>query len=199
MSDLTANEDLAREHGLLNRILLIYDEIVHRLQNNIDFDYNILLASAYLIRVFVEDYHEKMEEKYIFPNVAKNPKYKELIDELIKQHNLSRIITNAIMIMAPNKTDKKYLLTESISVFTKMYRYHEAREDTEIFPAFKELTSKEEYEKIGKLMDETEDEIFGGEIYGKFLNGVAQMEEMLGIHDISNQTQIMKILIEKIE
>ena len=64
-------EDLMQEHGLLNRILLIYDRCKFDLATKGSFDPLILLNSATIIRTFVEDYHEKQEENYLFPRFQK--------------------------------------------------------------------------------------------------------------------------------
>src|SRR5690348_6814154 len=65
--DVSTNEDLMREHGVLNRILLIYDEGIRRIQANEKFDPTVIIKSAGLIKSFIEDYHEKLEEDHIFP------------------------------------------------------------------------------------------------------------------------------------
>ena len=44
--DVSTNEDLMREHGVLNRILLIYDEAARRIQANEKFDPSIISKSA---------------------------------------------------------------------------------------------------------------------------------------------------------
>jgi hypothetical protein len=64
---VTAPEDLMKEHGVLNRCLLIYEEGMRRLRQKQDIDPHVFQRTAQLIRTFVEDYHEKNEEKYIFP------------------------------------------------------------------------------------------------------------------------------------
>lgn len=61
---VSPSEDLMHEHGVLNRILLIYDTCRLHLIKNEEFEWNILNNSAQIIRTFVEDYHEKtMVEK----------------------------------------------------------------------------------------------------------------------------------------
>ena len=57
--------DLMKEHGILNRILLIFEAI----QKNPQLD--IILTLAYIIRIFIEDFHEKMEERYLFETILK--------------------------------------------------------------------------------------------------------------------------------
>ena len=59
-------EDLMREHGVLNRILLIYDEHLRMLSAKHPFDGSVLVSAADIIRHFVEEYHEKLEEDFLF-------------------------------------------------------------------------------------------------------------------------------------
>src|SRR5262245_45728316 len=65
--DVSAPEDLMREHGVLNRILLIYEEGLRRLGDKEEVTPDVFQKPAELVRRFVEDYHEKLEEKFIFP------------------------------------------------------------------------------------------------------------------------------------
>src|ERR1700760_132390 len=65
--DVSTNEDLMREHGVLNRILLIYEEVNHRIAARQDFDPALVTKSAGLIKSFIEDYHERLEEDHLFP------------------------------------------------------------------------------------------------------------------------------------
>src|ERR1051325_357682 len=69
--EVTATEDLMREHGVLRRALLVYAEIVPKLRaeaSSVSSD--ALQKTAKLFRAFGEDYHEKkLEEAYIFPTL----------------------------------------------------------------------------------------------------------------------------------
>src|SRR5204863_7717445 len=75
--EVGAAEDLMREHGVLNRILLIYDEGLRRLRAKEEVTPEVFHRSATLVRKFVEDYHEKLEENFIFPEFEKR---KKLVD-----------------------------------------------------------------------------------------------------------------------
>jgi len=69
--EISPVEDLMREHGVLSRILLMYDEIISRLNQGKEFPPETLAASAELVRRFIEDYHEKLEEDHVFPGFEK--------------------------------------------------------------------------------------------------------------------------------
>src|SRR5436189_61790 len=59
---VTSPEDLMKEHGVLNRCLLIYDEGMRRVEKGADdVAPEIFSHTAALIRKFVEEYHEKNE------------------------------------------------------------------------------------------------------------------------------------------
>src|ERR1017187_6786906 len=55
-------EDLMQEHGILKRVMLIYDACRIHLINKESFPIEALSNSATIIRTFIEDYHEKQEE-----------------------------------------------------------------------------------------------------------------------------------------
>ncbi len=71
--EVTATEDLMREHGVLRRALLVYTETVPKIRSNAAaLDASALYRTGILFRDFGENYHEKMlEEQHIFPVVHK--------------------------------------------------------------------------------------------------------------------------------
>ncbi len=78
-------EDLMREHGVLSRVLLIYEESIKRLKNNEDLNPTVLHDSASIVRTFIENYHEKLEEDYLFPRFQKANRLVDLVNTLKKQ------------------------------------------------------------------------------------------------------------------
>src|SRR5262252_2602617 len=64
-SDVTATEDLMREHGVLNRVLLIYEEGVRRINAGAPPSADQLSSAAGIIQKFIEAYHEKLEEEQV--------------------------------------------------------------------------------------------------------------------------------------
>jgi len=59
-----------REHGVLKRILLVYGEALRRMDANEDLPPEPLADSARIIREFVENYHERLEENFLFPRFS---------------------------------------------------------------------------------------------------------------------------------
>src|SRR5438552_17698385 len=62
--EVTPAEDLMREHGLLKRILLIYEEISRRIAAKKDFRIASVTRSAKIISSLSEGYHYKTEDEY---------------------------------------------------------------------------------------------------------------------------------------
>lgn len=191
--DISPAEDLMREHGLLNRLLLIYDEHLRMLAGKRSFDGSVLVNAADIIRHFVEEYHEKLEEDFLFPRFRKAGKLVNLVDTLQTQHKAGRELTAKIKELAATAT-LKYVssdseqLADALRAFLRMYRPHEAREDTVLFPAFRKIVSPHEYESLGDDFEKKEDELFGKEGFFKVVDQVAQLEKKLGIYELAQFT-----------
>ncbi|AYV78310.1 MAG: hemerythrin [Edafosvirus sp.] len=193
--ETTPIEDLMREHGLLNRVLIIYDECVNKINNNHPLDIKIIYYAAIVIKTFIENYHEKTEENYVFPLLKKYGKDIHLVDELYKQHQIGRIFTNNIIKLSHMEllnNEQKIKLANYIRLFVKMYRYHESREDTVIFQDFKNLLSKKDYMELGEIFEKEEERVIGKNGYEKYLDIVVLLEKKLGIHDLSIITHELK-------
>jgi hemerythrin-like domain-containing protein len=191
--DVSPAEDLMREHGLLNRLLLIYDEHLRMLAAQRSFDGSVLVSAAEIIRQFVEEYHEKLEEDFLFPRFRKAGKLVNLVDTLQTQHKAGRRLTAEIRELAATAT-LKYVssdsekLSSALRDFLRMYRPHEAREDTVLFPAFREIVSPHEYDALGEDFEKKEDEKFGDEGFFKVVDEVAEIEKKLGIYELAQFT-----------
>jgi len=186
--EISPAEDLMREHGLLNRVLLIYDCCKGKLIKKESFPLDSLLNSANIIRTFIEDYHEKQEEQYLFPRFEKANQLTELVKTLRIQHQAGRRITDEIVHLASAKIlsdDEHQKLIMLISDFNSMYRPHEAREDTVLFPTLTKIVSKHEYAAMGEDFEKNEHKLFGEDGFETMVEKVSVLEKQLGIYDLS--------------
>src|SRR5205809_4939997 len=122
----TAPEDLMKEHGVLNRCLLIYEEGLRRLRAREEVTPQVFQHTATLIRHFVEEYHEKNEENYIFPQFKRAGKLTDLVATLLKQHKAGRVVTAQILhlstpAMFTGAQNRERLVT-AVESFIRMYR-----------------------------------------------------------------------------
>jgi len=186
--DVTTNEDLMREHGVLKRILLIYGEASSRLTTHKDIDIALVGQSANLIKIFIEEYHEKLEEDHLFPRFEKAGQLVGLIKILRIQHQKGRLLTQRIIANAkkPNPApDEKKLMVHDMQAFVRMYSPHEAREDTVLFPALHKLISRHEYDSLGEDFEKKEKEQFGGDGFDMAVDKVTEIEKRLNIYDLN--------------
>ena len=179
-------EDLMREHGLLRRIMLIYDHEAHLIYQRQKHDDEVIEKSAILVRDFIEGYHEKLEEEHVFPVLEKAHTMTDLTQTLRAQHQASRKITQEILETAKGKNSGKEStkLVDSLRAFNRVYRPHAAREDTELFPAFKKKLSEKEYDEMGDLFEKREVKLFGKDGFENKLREVADLEKKAGINDL---------------
>ncbi len=189
---VSPTEDLMREHGVLGRILLIYEEILRRLKTNRTFPAEVLSSSAGIVRKFIEDYHEKLEEEHLFPRFEKAAKLVELVRILRGQHEAGRRLTDQIRerFMAPAQEYawERKELAGSMLLFIRMYRPHKAREDTVLSPAFHSIVSPAEYAKLGEEFEDREQVLFGQDGFEKIVEEVMKLEKVLGIWELAQFT-----------
>jgi hemerythrin-like domain-containing protein len=189
---VTATEDLMREHGVLERILLIYEEGIRRLDAHEALLPESLSDAGGIVRKFVEDYHEKQEESDVFPRLEKAGKLASLTAILREQHKAGRDVTDGILKrLEPgpfNAPESRRELAALLRSFVRMYRPHYAREDTVVFPAFREVVPPAEFAKLGDQFEDRERETLGPEGFEKAVAQVSRIEEALQIADLSQYT-----------
>ncbi len=190
--DVSPAEDLMREHGVLKRVLLIYDEAGRRLESGKDLPASVVTGAATLIRDFIEGYHEKLEEDYLFPRFRKAGQQIDLVNVLQQQHEAGRRVTQRILQDCRNGLPKdesgRRDLRTQLYVFVRMYGPHEAREDTVLFPALRRIVSPHEYDSLGEEFEKKEHQLFGEDGFERNVERVAGLEKQLGIYDLSQFT-----------
>jgi hemerythrin-like domain-containing protein len=188
---VTPPEDLMREHGVIDRVLLLYEAGIRKFDSREDFDPGLIIQSAEIIRDFINDYHEKSEEIHVFPRFRNAGQMVELVDTLLRQHEAGRNITQTIIRLAPasgNNSDDRRQLVASMQSFITMYRPHAAREDTDLFPKLERLVSSHEYDAMAEEFEKEEHRRFGEDGFEKVAARVAQLEQQMGIHDLDQFT-----------
>jgi hemerythrin-like domain-containing protein len=192
--EVTATEDLMREHGVLRRALLVYTAAVGKLRSNASaVAPDALQKTAKLFRAFGEDYHEKkLEEAYIFPAVKQaGGQAAALPDILVTQHNRGREITEYIIAVTQGAklgATNAEGLAKALESFVLMYRNHAAREDTIIFPAWKQTMTPKQLDEMGDKFEDIEKEQFGTDGYEDAVKRIGDIEDNLGLSDLAQFT-----------
>lgn len=181
-----------REHGVLKRVLLIYREGIRRLQAGEPSPVQALNAGAGIIRSFIEDYHEQLEEKYVFPKLESAGKLADQTAVLRTQHQRGRVVTDRVLAgtgaSVPPGQPARDALVQDMSAFIRMYEPHEAREDTVIFPALRAVVPARELRDMAETFEDEEHRRFGQSGFEGVVDHVADIEKSLGIYDLSQFT-----------
>jgi len=194
--EVTATEDLMREHGILRRVLLVYKESAVKLRQDItSVSLDTLEKAAQLFRAFGEEYHErKLEEPYIFSSLKKasNPAA-VYVDVLNAQHARGRDITDYLLKLTardkiPEGSANDFI--NALESFVRMYEHHAAVEDTLVFPAWKKSISPDEFDELGARFEEIEEQQFGEDGFEAALSRMAEIEQSLGLSDLGQFTAL---------
>jgi len=193
--EVTAVEDLMREHGILRRCLLVYSETGLRLRKNAaDISPEPLQRTAKLFRAFGEEYHEKkLEEAYLFPRLkemAASSEAAKYTDVLVAQHVRGREITEYILSITkgPKLGADAVRFADVLMGFVRMYQHHAAREDTIIFPAWKDAVTSDEYDELNDKFEEIEQEQFGEDGFADAAKQMNEIEASMSLSDIAQFT-----------
>jgi hemerythrin-like domain-containing protein len=185
-------EDLMREHGVLRRLLLLYEEGVRRIESQQLLPPAVLASTTELLRRFIEDYHEKLEEDFVFPHFEKANRLVDLVTVLRQQHQAGRRVTDTIQGLstpAALQSDAgRSKLATAIREYIRMYGPHAAREDTVLFTAFRALLGEKAYMELGEAFEDKEHALFGPRGFEDVVVQVAQLEQALGIYDLTSFT-----------
>jgi hemerythrin-like domain-containing protein len=183
--DVSATEDLMREHGVIRRVLVVYREAASRLRTTpAALPPDALQRAANLMRTFAEDYHEKqLEEASIFPALTKTGALVATVNTLIAQHQRGREITEYVLAMTKQTIGAQAAepLARTLEAFARMYEEHAAIEDTIVFPAWKKALSPKELDAMGDRFEDIEHKTFGKDGFDDAVDQIGAIEKLLGI------------------
>lgn len=186
--DISPAEDLMREHGVTGRLLLVYAAFLAAAEKGDDRKVKVAAAAASLVKRFVHEYHETLEDEFVFPRFRKAEKLAELVRVLHRQHEIGRVLTDDLLALSsPGLAGDAARLKEfgeKARIFAAMYAPHAAREDTVVFPALRDLMPRGEYAALGERFEEMEHARFGKSGFAGIVEEVAALEEQLGIHEL---------------
>lgn len=181
--------DLMQEHGILKRVLLIYQESIDRITGGQPAPLPAIHDGAEIIHDFIEGFHEPMEEGYVFPILRKAGQLVSTVDTLLIQHARGRQLTQLILAGSSNsQTNAVEQISAAMAAFVRMYQPHEAREDTVVFPRFRAISTPDELNQLGVTFADLQRQQFGPNGFTEYVAKVAAIEQSLGIYDLNQFT-----------
>ncbi len=188
--DVTAAEDLMREHGVLRRLLGVLEACATGFDQE-SRPFEALADATDVIRRFVEDYHEELEEQYLFPRFQRNALHGELVDTLVVQHRAGRAQTDELIACAKARladAPTRDRARRAIDAFARMYRPHAAREDTVLFPDLHKVATRGDLDELADVFEREEHHRFGPHGFQDIVDQVAQLERGVGIYELARFT-----------
>jgi len=188
-------EDLMREHGVLERLLLIFEECVRQFEGRGPAPLDVTEKGMGIMRRFIEDYHERLEEEFVFPRFEAAGREIELVATLKSQHTHGRALTDWAMQLVSSGdgvgSRAGLALPNVLRSFSRMFRPHMAREDTVLFPAFQEIIGgTEACRELGEQLEKRENTLFGEHGFEDIVKEIAVLEKILGINDLARFTEV---------
>ena len=151
---------------------------------------DVFPTAAQIVRTFIEDYHEKTEETFVFSKLKDNGILLGMCQTLIDQHKQGRVITDKILRLGcpvDQLADSgRAQLTQWVESFCHMYAAHGAFEDTVVFPAFRSLFTRKEFDALGERFEEQEHHLLGDGGLEGYLKQVSELEKLLNINEIES-------------
>ena len=186
------DDDLMREHGVLKRVLLCYRAMTAQVQAGHPLAAAHVQDTALIVHDFIEGFHEGLEEGYVFPRLRQSGQLVSTVNTLLVQHARGRVITQYLLTQAKPggtlSTGTSARLSGAMQAFVRMYEPHEAREDTVIFPAFRQLIPAPEFADLGQHFADLEQQQFGRHEFTAMVGRIAAIEQALGVYDLNQFT-----------
>jgi hemerythrin-like domain-containing protein len=127
----------------------------------------------------------------VFPRFRQAGKLVDLVDVLYQQHQTGRRLTDNILGLVRTGAvsgDERPRLVGNLKAFIRMYRPHEAREDTDLFPQLRSVVSAHEFAALAEDFEKDEHRKFGADGFELTVARVADLEKAIGIGDLARVT-----------
>ncbi len=185
-------EDLMKEHGVIERIMLIYQRMIEKAITGQEVDVSVINRASKMVNEYVSKHHEHDEEEYVFPKFREANYIVDLVDTLEHQHNVSRELNLQVMELSSKGAeitqDEAVRLLDLCGMFINMYLPHISRENTILFPTFFDIVSPEYVQDTKKKMEDEEEKVLGETGFRGFVGHVAELEKEVGCHELSQYT-----------
>jgi hemerythrin-like domain-containing protein len=188
----TTIEIVARQHGVLCRAVAILEEIRGGMDARMDLPPEIIGGTVEIVRRFIVDHHQQMEEKFIYPVFDAAGKMSALVGVLREQHaagsQLVGILRGLYAEFSARDLEKRRTMESAIHQFSRMYRAHVEREDTALFPMLRRIMPAKAYVELSSAFRKAESDFIGQNGFEETIRKLTDYENILGIGDLATFT-----------
>jgi len=188
----TAIEIVARQHGVLYRAVAVLEEIMGAMDARMDLPPEIIGGTVEIVRLFIVDHHQQLEEKFIYPVFDAAGKMNALVGVLREQHaagsQLIGTLKGLCVEFSAKDLEKRRTMGSAIHQFSRMYRAHADREDTALFPLLRPIMLPKAYAELSSACQKAESEFQGENGFEETIRKLTDYENILGIGDLATFT-----------
>ncbi len=192
----TPLENLMKEHGVLMRILEIYDRVSGDAASGKELNAGAIRRAAEISRDYIGKHHDACEERYIFPQFRKVPYIVDIVTELHDQHVAAvRITKNMLELTSPGSApdkDGRQTLIDLCKSIVGMYRPHMSWEQSIVFPVFYDIVTADYIKDIQKKMEAEERELLGDTGFRGLVGRLSEIEKEAGTYDLHKYTPMLR-------
>jgi hemerythrin-like domain-containing protein len=185
-SEVSATEDLMREHGVLTRLIVIYAGAAKRIEAGDRDVLGAIRGAARIAREFVENYHERIEEQYVFPRLEQAGELTSLVGTLRRQHDAGRGLTDHVLTLASGpvaSAPEREALAAALRDYGALFLPHLGHEDTRVFPAFHRIAGAD-FRDLGELFEAEEQRQFGPAGFERVVAQLPALETAAGVGEL---------------
>jgi hypothetical protein len=182
------------EHAIQERLLGVYEELADRLRTPQDQRApDLLRQAAALVRKLHEDFHQRLEEEYIFPHFESHAQLGPLVKTLKAQHAAGRLVTESILqalgaagdpAKAPPAAAARATLAQACRTTVRLCRPHMAREATDLFQTLYDLLPTAKLDRMAEKFEKRQEAVFGEDEFKDVLAQIAAIEKELGLFEL---------------
>ncbi len=191
----TAVEIMERQHGILRRALFILDEVKGGMDARMELPPEIIQGTVDVLRRTLVECHQKIEDESIFPLFESAKKMNGLVGVLREQHaagvQVIGIIGQFAADFSVKDIEKRRTMQNALHHFSRMYRAHSDREDTQIFPVLRQIVPPADFAKLNEAVQKQDLQILGPNGYDEAMSRLEGFENALGMGDLAAFTPHM--------
>jgi hemerythrin-like domain-containing protein len=193
--EISATEELASEHGMLDRIMLAMDRKLKMAGAGGKADLSVINMGCGMIKQLVDQHHMVVEEEHIYPRFE-NTELADFADVLKNQHNEMRKMVSRMENLSKTGAVRDRSEMEELNRlfrdFHDMVMAHAAWEQTVLFPVMAGTWSKDELEELKEKQEEHEKKLLGKDATEKAYTMLMDLEKSAGISGLDDFTRRLK-------
>jgi hemerythrin-like domain-containing protein len=193
--EISATEELASEHGMLDRIMLAMDHKLKMAGAGGKADFGVINTACGMIKQVVDQHHMVVEEEQIYPKFERT-ELADLAKVLKNQHiEMRKMVARMESLSKTGAVRDRSEMEELNRIFRDfhdMTMAHAAWEQTVLFPVMQGTWSEDELDDLKEMQEKHEEKLLGKDATKKTYAMLADLEKAAGITSLNDFTRRMK-------